>query len=123
MKQSFVILMFLSAAIFTGCGQKHYAKQLISDFLDKNLNDPNIGSMSYGELDSTIYITDSIIQIMHQQADTMKAFRPKIQYNAKGKLAEKLLFMTVKFKQDNEKHTYTFYFDYGLQEILAFKRN
>ena len=122
MKQSFVILIFLSAAIFTGCGQKHYAKQLISDFLDKNLNDPDIRSVSYSELDSTIYITDSIIQVMHQQADTMKAFRPKIRYT-KGKPTEKLLFMTVRFKQNDEKHTYTFYFDHGLQKVLAFKRN
>lgn len=122
MKQSFVVLMFLSAAFFTGCGQKHHAKQLISDFLDKNLKDPDISSISYSELDSTIYITDSTIQVMHQQADTMKVFRPKIQYE-KGKLSEKLLFMTVKFKQNDERHAYTFYFDHELQDVLAFKRN
>lgn len=114
--------MFLSAAILTGCGQEQNARKVISSFLDENLSDPNFSDITYGKLDSTIYITDSIVQIMHQQADTMRAFKPKAPY-MKGRVSEKLLFMTVKFKQKDEKHAYTFYFDHKIQGILAFKRN
>ena len=122
MKQSLIALMFLSAAILTGCGQERNAKKVISNFLNENLNDPDFSDISYGKLDSTIFITDSIVQIMHQQADTMHAFKPKAPY-MKGRVSEKLLFMTVKFKQKGERHAYTFYFDRGVQEVLAFKRN
>lgn len=122
MKQSLIALMFLSAAILTGCGQEQNAKKVISNFLNENLNDPDFSDISYGKLDSTIYITDSIVQVMHQQADTMHAFKPKVPY-MKGRDSDKLLFMTVKFKQKDEKHTYTFYFDHKIQGILAFKRN
>lgn len=122
MKKSLFLFMLLASFLFIGCGKKQDAKLLVSAFLDNNLKNTDIGSISYSDLDSTIYINDSIVGAMHQQADTMKAFKPKIVYDKVKALDDTVLYIKVKFKQNNEKQTYIVYFDHALQHVLAIKR-
>lgn len=123
MKRGYVIAMLMAAVFCVGCGAQHDAKRLVSGFLDANLKSADISGVSYGRLDSTFYITDSIVTVLRQQADTMKAFKRGIKYDAAKKPDGKLLYMKVSFKQDNEKQAYTFYLDHSLQQVVAFKRN
>lgn len=122
MRKTGLIVVFAAAVLVAGCGQSHDAKRLVSGFLDTNLKSDDISGVSYGKLDSTFYITDSIVKVMRQQADTMKAFKRGIRYDVAEKPEGKLVLMRVKFTQDKEKQAYTFYFDRDIKHVVAFKR-
>lgn len=120
MKKSILSSLLLLSLLLTGCGERHKAQHIIDEFLKQHLVSDSYDIESLTELDSTFYVTDSMVQLMHKRADANPMFKPSISYQPRTK---KLLFMHVKVTQNGQAHRQTFYFDSTLAGIVSFKND
>lgn len=115
------LLVFCTAALFTGCGQKHDAEQLIGDFLDTNLKDNAISGKQFSDLDSTFYVSDSMINVMHDNAARSSIYKGNVKYVSRR--SQKLLFMDVSYSDTSGKRTkQTFYLDENMAGVVGVKQ-
>lgn len=115
------LLAFCAAALFTGCGQKHDAEQLIGDFLDSNLKDNAISGKQFSDLDSTLYVSDSMMNVMRDAAVHSGIYKERIKYASRP--SQKLLFMDVSYSDASGKRMkQTFYLDENITGVVAVKQ-
>lgn len=120
MKKSLYSCLMLSLLLFTACGEKQKAKGVINDFLERNMTSGNYNVEDFADIDSTFYVTDSMIHVMHAQAEKNSAFRRDIQYTPR---TPKLLFMHVRYTQNGKPVKQTFYMDSALSGVVSFKED
>ncbi|MBP3511590.1 MAG: hypothetical protein J6K19_06090 [Prevotella sp.] len=112
--------MLLSVA---SCGQQHKAESTVKDFMADNMTgDGNPTGMEFSRLDSTKYITDSLIQKMHRDAELSGRYKSGIRY-ASGKGLKKLMISRVEYMLGKEKHSDTYYLDEELTHVVSVKAN
>lgn len=115
------IIAFCAMMAISGCGgPKSGAQKLVKEFLKENLADPNYKNIYFSDLDSTFYVTDSIVQVMRTNADTSTVFKKNIKW-AEGPIARKKHFLHVGYKIGDKKVKQTFYFDDSLTRVISFK--
>ncbi|MBQ7421246.1 MAG: hypothetical protein IJV27_03770, partial [Prevotella sp.] len=104
------------------CGPKRQAKSTIKAFIKENISEKSHYSIEdYGRLDSTRYLTDSIISIMHTNAEKNKAFGNNLQYGKRKDKKKQLKYIPIKMKVYDQDTTYIFYLTNDLQQVVAFK--
>lgn len=119
MKRISTIPVAFCAIILASCGKEHKAKTAVKDFISENFTGESCSIDSYSGLDSTTYVTQEMINRMHQEADKQKGVRKGIKYaDRKNK---KLLYLPVTLEINKEKVSHTFYLTEDAQEIVAFK--
>jgi PBP1b-binding outer membrane lipoprotein LpoB len=122
MKKIF-ILLFSSAILLMGCGEEHQAQRLVKGFLDNNLKNNDISEVEYSNIDSTFFITDSMIRVMRNSTSNDVEFKKKMSYSP-GKINRKKMFLSVRFNTiKGDKKKYTFYLNDSCTEIICLKKN
>ena len=123
--RNIIIILFLAAGVLlTSCGEKQIAKNTIKEFLKAGIafngdkQDYSIGS--FGEIDSTKYVTDAVINSMHVNADKDKNFKSTLLY-WKHTNGEQLKYITVKMTINDVDTAYTFYLTNDMMKVVAFK--
>lgn len=112
--------MLLSAI---SCGQQHKAETVVKDFMTDNMaGDRKPSSMVFSNIDSTKYITDSLIQKMHKDAELSGRYKSNIRYTS-GKGLKKLIITRVEYMLDKEKHSDTYYLNEELTRVISVKAN
>ena len=114
-----VIICAAAILTLTGCGKQHDAERVVNDFLDDNLLTDNF-SVSFTKLDSTRYVTDSVVKAMRTAAEKNKRFRKEIEYAPTGR---QYMFMQAKVCIGQDTISQTFYLDSALTKVVSFKEN
>jgi len=121
MKTKSVIFMLLVTLILMGCGQEHKAKEVVDTFLDSNLVDKDYSIENFSKLDSTFYVTDTMIYRMRKNIADVGIYK-HIKY-VEREQPKKLFFIHVKFKVKGDSYEQTFYLDPQLQNVVSLKND
>jgi len=109
----------LAVISLAGCGKQWKAEELVEQFIEQNAQNPEkINRLSYGRLDSTRHISDSLLLSM--QAKDHAQFKAGIGYEAKtsGRI---LYLLRMKYEYEGDTLSNTFYMDEHIQQIVGFK--
>lgn len=119
MKKLTIVTLAFCAAMFASCGKTHTAKSTVKDFMSEYFNGDDYSIDYFSELDSTTYVTDTMIEIMRANAEKNGDYKKGIKYaERKGKM---LLYIPVTLEKGKEKVKHTFYMTGDATAIVAFK--
>ncbi len=124
MKKTYIILV-IGMLMMTACGEKHVAKNTIKEFLKASVvvnsdGEQDYSVKSFGDIDSTRYVTPDAVNKMHAIADKDKNFQSTLLY-WKPNENEQLKYLTVEMEVENRDTVYTFYLTNDLLKVVAFK--
>ena len=126
MRKIFILLFLTAGLTLTSCGEKHIAKNTIKEFLKASIANDTDGEQadydinSFGDIDSTKYVTEGLINTMHANADKDKNFKSTILY-WKPTEGEQLKYINVDITVNDNDTTYTFYLTNDMLKVVAFK--
>ncbi|WP_154655648.1 hypothetical protein [Xylanibacter oryzae] len=121
-----LLLAICFVLLLSSCGQQYKAKSLVNDFMEANVKDFSvINEKNFGKIDSSSFISDSMVMDMRKKANDLKLYKNGIKYTA-GKLPDVYYFIRVTYntqsgKGKTHKNLQTFYFDKEITRIIAFK--
>lgn len=116
-----VVALAMTAVM--GCSSGNSPKSVVNEFLDSYVSDGyNVSEKQFSRPDSTFFITDSIIRVMHKKAQAMPEYSKNITYSA-HESGKKLIYITLKFRINGKPCSQTFYIDEGTNGVVAFKDN
>jgi len=105
--------------LLTACGQQQDAENLVKEFIAENAISPNqIDIVSFGKLDSTKVIHDSLIVDMQQRENPV--FKKDVKYSSEQS-GHMLYLLRISYAYEGDTLTNTFYLDEQLQHVVAFK--
>ncbi len=108
----------LLSALLCSCGKQHKAESAINEFLDKNLVESDY-SASVSGVDSTSYVTDSMINVMRTDASRNRHFKLGISYGYPSSNVYVYAKTVIIIGKDTLKQTY--YLDRNMNDVIAFK--
>lgn len=112
--------MLLSAI---SCGQQHKAESVIKEFMKDNLMENHKPSdLTFNKIDSTEYITDSLVENMRKNAELSGRYKSNIEYAPK-RAGEKLIISRVEYILEKEKYSDTYYLNKDLTHVISVKTN
>uniref|UniRef100_A0AB33JMM3 Uncharacterized protein n=3 Tax=unclassified Prevotella TaxID=2638335 RepID=A0AB33JMM3_9BACT len=111
----------LTAMAIFSCGTKHRAKGLVEDYLASNLVNQDIADLSVSDVDSSFYITPTVIKRMETHLAANKRFKKDIKFKTSPN--RKVLFVRAKYVNGQDTLKQTFYFDDHLTTVIACKDN
>ena len=121
-----ILFSLLTTLLLASCGPKQQAKDTVKAFVKASIGSVGEGSplaysfKDFGHLDSTRYVTDSIIGVMQANAKRDSHFQSAPAYGQR-KPKEQLKYITAKMSVDHQDTTYTFYLTNDLTQVVAFK--
>jgi len=119
MRHIYNIIGIVGLFLLTACGQQHEAESLVSAFIAENAVSPEkIDIFSYGKLDSTKVIGDSLIADMQQRENSV--FKKDVKYGSEQS-GRMLHLLRINYAYEGDTLTNTFYMDEQLQHVVAFK--
>lgn len=114
-------LLPLALLLLVSCGQKQQAKDTIKTFVKENIADADHYSFKdFGRLDSTRYVTDTIISVMQANAAKDNTFRKPTAYGQRAN-NEQLKYIKVKMKVADQDTMFTFYLTNDVTKVVAVK--
>ena len=116
MKHWLLTAALVSAALLTGCGQTHDAKNKVREFMDTQMHMDDYDIVEWGRADSTFFVSDSMVRVMQ----TKTAAKVKAHY---AKPTQKLLYIKVKYVLQNDTVRQTFYLDDKMTGVVAYKQD
>jgi hypothetical protein len=117
---NYKLFLPLALLLLVSCGQKQQAKSTVKDFVKANIAADDYSFKDFGKLDSTRYVTDSIIGVMKTRVADDNTFRKEATYGMRtGK--EQLKYLPVKMKVADKDTTFTFYLTNDLTKVVAVK--
>lgn len=126
MRKAFILLLLAAGLTMVSCGEKHIAKNTIKEFLKAGIANDDDGEQedysikSFGDIDSTKYVTEEVINTMHANVYKDKNFKSTLLY-WKPTAGEQLKYLTVDLTVDDKDTTYTFYLTNDMLKVVAFK--
>lgn len=115
---AFAVLLLLAA-----CSRQQEAESLVKRFMKENLVDNRMAEVRYSHVDSTFYVTDSVVKALRAGAGSIAAYKSPVNY-AEGATTPKMMFMNVRYKDARgNDHRQTFYLDSELTRVICFKGN
>lgn len=117
MRRIFISLSFIM--LLFSCGKQQKAESVVKDFLDENLVVSDY-SISFAGIDSTSYITDSIVGVMKKAASTNRLFKKSIKYG-ESNVQGKYIYTRAEIVNGKDTVTQTFYLDKEMTCVIAFK--
>lgn len=118
MRKPFITMMALFAALFSGCGQSHDAKNMVKEFMTTQMGIADYDVVQWGRLDSTFFVSDSMVRVMRNNA-LAKVKEP----SAYAKPSQKLLYLNVRYAIGDDTIKQTFYLNDKLTGIVSYKEN
>ena len=94
-------------------------ESVINDFLEANLQASDY-TVSFSDIDSTRYVSDSIVNIMRAEALKNKMFKKGIKYAGKSK---QYIYTRVTICIGNDTTSHTFYLTPDMNQVVSFKAN
>lgn len=114
-------LLPLALLLLVSCGQKQQAKDTVKTFVKENIADSDHYSFKdFGRLDSTRYVTDSIIGVMRACAAKDNTFRKPTTYGQRTN-NEQLKYIKVKMTVAEQDTMFTFYLTNDVMKVVAVK--
>ena len=100
--------------LLTACSQQQRAKSVVKDFM-QTYQKGDVDYLEFSDLDSTKVLTDSLINVMQQQAGKDVAFQKRT--------SSTLLLIRAKYLLDDDTCSTTFYLDPSTMGVVACKQN
>lgn len=118
------IIIGIAVLLPIACGQQYQAKSVIQDFVEQFASDYSAhSSITIVKLDSTRVLSDSVIEKMRNNADTIQRYNTKQIKYANGPKGEKLFVARIKYTIHGAEFSDTYYLDDQLTHVIAFKSN
>ncbi len=111
-------LMMLAA--FSSCGNSYTAKGHVKDFMSEQMALTDVDYIAWSNVDSTLHLTDSMLEAMHKRAQTSRLVKGLIKYQPR---TAKLNMITLKYAIKKDTLNATFYLDDKFAGIVGVKSN
>lgn len=116
----FIVVMLLSVL---SCGQQHKAESVVKGFMERNMLDGKKPSnIVFHDMDSTTYITDSLVHVMRNALKQSDRYSHDITYSS-TKMDSYLKVIRVEYKLDGQKYSDSYYFDNEITGVVSLKCN
>ena len=100
--------------LLTACGQQQRAKSVVKDFME-TYQKGDVDYLEFSDVDSTKVLTDSLINVLQQQAGKDVTFQKRT--------SSTLLLIRAKYLLDDDTCSTTFYLDPSTMGVVACKQN
>ena len=100
--------------LLAACGQQQRAKSVVKDFVAQQLKQ-DVSYLDFSDVDSTRAISDSLIDVLQQQAGKEVTFQKRTTLT--------LWYSRAKYLLDKDTLSTTFYLDPQLTGVVACKQN
>ena len=100
--------------LLTACGQQQRAKSVVKDFME-TYQKGDVSYLEFSDVDSTKVLTDSLINVLQQQAGKDVTFQKRT--------SKSLLLIRAKYLLDDDTCSTTFYLDPQTMGVVACKQN
>lgn len=114
-----IITLVTMTLVLCSCSKQQKAESVINDFLEANLQASDY-TVSFSDIDSTRYVSDSIVNIMRAEALKNKMFKKGIKYAGKSK---QYIYTRVTICIGNDTTSHTFYLTPDMNHVVSFKAN
>ncbi len=116
----FIVVMLLSVL---SCGQQHKAESVVKGFMERNMLDGKKPSnIVFHDMDSTTYITDSLVHVMRNALKQSDRYSHDITYSS-TKMDSYLKVIRVEYKLDGQKYSDSYYLDNEITGVVSLKCN
>jgi len=100
--------------LLTACGQQQRAKSVVKDFME-TYQKGDVDYLEFSDVDSTRVLSDSLINVLQQQAGKDVTFQKRT--------STTLLLIRAKYLLDDDTCSTTFYLDPSTMGVVACKQN
>ena len=100
--------------LLTACGQQQRAKSVVKDFME-TYQQGDVDYLEFSDVDSTKMLSDSLINVLQQQAGKKVTFQKRN--------STTLLLIRAKYLLDDDTCSTTFYLDPSTMGVVACKQN
>lgn len=119
MRRSFVICLGI-LALLSGCGRQHKAESTVKDFVKAN-STADVEVLHLGKLDSTVNVTDSLMGVMRQKAESSRNWKNGIVYAPYQRSKKQpLYYVPARYVVGSDTITGAFYLSSDLQKVAGF---
>lgn len=108
----------MMVGVFSSCGNSYTAKGHVKDFMSEQMALSDVDYIAWSNVDSTLHLTDSMLEVMHNRALTSRLVKGKVGYQAR---TPKLNMITLKYAVKKDTLMATFYLDDKLTGIVGVK--
>lgn len=108
----------MMVGVFSSCGNSYTAKGHVKDFMSEQMALSDVDYIAWSNVDSTLHLTDSMLEVMHNRALTSRLVSGKVDYQAR---TPKLNMITLKYAVKKDTLMATFYLDDKLTGIVGVK--
>lgn len=108
----------MMVGVFSSCGNSYTAKGHVKDFMSEQMALSDVDYIAWSNVDSTLHLTDSMLEVMHNRALTSRLVSGKVDYRAR---TPKLNMITLKYAVRKDTLMATFYLDDKLTGIVGVK--
>ncbi len=108
----------MMVGVFSSCGNSYTAKGHVKDFMSEQMALSDVDYIAWSNVDSTLHLTDSMLEAMHNRALTSRLVKGKVGYRAR---TPKLNMITLKYAVKKDTLMATFYLDDKLTGIVGVK--
>lgn len=114
MRRSLYIIIGVALLSFAACGRQQKAKSVVKDFVEQSLH-KDVTYLDFSDVDSTHTISDSLIQVLRHRGPQ------GIKYQKRRGVT--LLYLRTYYLDGQDSCSTTFYLDYELSGVVAYKDN
>ena len=100
--------------LLTACGQQQRAKSVVKEFME-TYRQGDVDYLEFSDVDSTKMLSDSLINVLQQQAGKKVTFQKRN--------STTLLLIRAKYLLDDDTCSTTFYLDPSTMGVVACKQN
>lgn len=100
--------------LLTACGQQQRAKSVVKEFME-TYRQGDVDYLEFSDVDSTKMLSDSLINVLQQQAGKKVTFHKRN--------STTLLLIRAKYLLDDDTCSTTFYLDPSTMGVVACKQN
>lgn len=119
MRRSVVICLGI-LALLSGCGRQHKAESTVNDFVEAN-SAVEVKVLHFGRLDSTVNVTDSLMGVMRQRAESSRNWKNGIVFAPyKQDPKRPLYYVPASYVEGGDTITGAFYLSSDLKKVAGF---
>ena len=104
--------------VLSSCGNSYTAKGHVKDFMAEKMELEDVDYVAWSDVDSTLHLTDSMLEAMHNRAMTSRLVKGKVDYQPR---TAKLNMITLKYAVKKDTSMATFYLDDKFTGIVGVK--
>jgi len=104
--------------VLSSCGNSYTAKGHVKDFMAEKMALEDVDYVAWSAVDSTLHLTDSMLEAMHNRAMTSRLVKGKVDYQPR---TAKLNMITLKYAVKKDTSMATFYLDDKFAGIVGVK--